>query len=649
MIGIERRLASSLLTFVFVELLGPANFAPPPALAAINLVGDVVSSSPVTDPWIVGGQLSIGETETGSMTVDAGSHVVNTDGYVGNNAGSDGTVAVVGALSTWSSLGELRMGNSGAGTLNIMAGGSVSVTGNARIGNVPGGVGTATVDGSGSTFTSEAYILVGREGNGTLTIQNGGLVSDLIGGVAIFEGSQGAVTVSGAGSAWNNLNELQVADGGSATLDILDGGAVSNGLGFIGVATDGAGTVTVSGAGSMWTISDQLQVGYGGRGTLNVTSGGTVSSPLGYLGSLAGGIGTVTVSGAGSTWTNSSDLQVGYDGSGTLNIQDGATVTSLAAMLGTNASGSGEATVEGAGSSWTSTGNLTIGSSGNGTLNIASGGLVSAAALAGGNATSRVNFNGGTLRITASGSSSNTIVLDGGATLEVPTADSTVTITGSISGDGGLVKTGAGTLTLTAANDFDGNTRISNGTLNISEAFLDDFADVYLAQGAVFGLYFPGTDMIDSLFIDGMPRVPGTYGAIGSGADFEMDLFAGSGLLEVLSPGVPGDFNDDGRVDAADHVVWRKIDGSADGFEIWRTNFGAVPGAGARSAFSSNAPSRSTAPEPESVLLVFIGGAAASASRRKAITITFRAYHAFHAHTIIASVSCVSGRRWKSP
>ncbi|MEX2546100.1 MAG: hypothetical protein WD316_13305 [Phycisphaeraceae bacterium] len=40
--------------------------------------------------------------------------------------------------------------------------------------------------------------------------------------------------------------------------------------------------------------------------------------------------------------------------------------------------------------------------------------------------------------------------------------------------------------------------------------------------------------------------------------------------------GLEGDYNGDGVVDAADYVVWRKTDGSAEGYNTWRTNFGAT-------------------------------------------------------------------------
>jgi hypothetical protein len=45
-----------------------------------------------------------------------------------------------------------------------------------------------------------------------------------------------------------------------------------------------------------------------------------------------------------------------------------------------------------------------------------------------------------------------------------------------------------------------------------------------------------------------------------------------------------GDFNDDGRVDAADYVVWRKTDGSQDGYNTWRTNFGRTVDAASQAA-----------------------------------------------------------------
>jgi hypothetical protein len=61
--------------------------------------------------------------------------------------------------------------------------------------------------------------------------------------------------------------------------------------------------------------------------------------------------------------------------------------------------------------------------------------------------------------------------------------------------------------------------------------------------------------------------------------------------------GIPGDFNSDGKVDAADYVVWRKSDNSPSGYNTWRTNFGRTSGSGAALGASA------AVPEPSSAIL----------------------------------------------
>jgi hypothetical protein len=66
-------------------------------------------------------------------------------------------------------------------------------------------------------------------------------------------------------------------------------------------------------------------------------------------------------------------------------------------------------------------------------------------------------------------------------------------------------------------------------------------------------------------------------------------------------PVLPGDHNRDGKVDAADYVLWRKnpdnFGGTPDGYDAWRANFGAPGGLGAASSV----------PEPATALLAMIG------------------------------------------
>jgi autotransporter-associated beta strand protein len=83
-----------------------------------------------------------------------------------------------------------------------------------------------------------------------------------------------------------------------------------------------------------------------------------------------------------------------------------------------------------------------------------------------------------------------------------------------------------------------------------------------------------------------------------------------SGVLEVVD-GLPGDFNKDGTVDAADFVMWQKNDGSPQGYNTWRAHLGmSSPGAG------GDGDSPGSVPEPSAVPLLLIGLLAA-AGRRK--------------------------------
>ena len=67
---------------------------------------------------------------------------------------------------------------------------------------------------------------------------------------------------------------------------------------------------------------------------------------------------------------------------------------------------------------------------------------------------------------------------------------------------------------------------------------------------------------------------------------------------------IPGDFNNNGVVDAADYVVWRKTDGTPAGYNAWRTHFGQPPAA-ARFAYRVNA----AVPEPSTLVLLMFAAA----------------------------------------
>ncbi|HEX5472968.1 MAG TPA: hypothetical protein VFW73_13835 [Lacipirellulaceae bacterium] len=72
-----------------------------------------------------------------------------------------------------------------------------------------------------------------------------------------------------------------------------------------------------------------------------------------------------------------------------------------------------------------------------------------------------------------------------------------------------------------------------------------------------------------------------------------------------------GDYNADGRVDAADYVLWRKTDGTPDRYNTWRMHFGQTAGSGA------SAIANATVPEPASILILLMGMLAMSSHRHR--------------------------------
>ncbi len=97
-----------------------------------------------------------------------------------------------------------------------------------------GSTGSATISGSGSTWTATLGVTVGGAGDGKLRIDGGGTVnspSDVPGAAAsyIAQGynSMSTVAVDGAGSTWTNGANLSIGAAGTGTLSITGDGAVT--------------------------------------------------------------------------------------------------------------------------------------------------------------------------------------------------------------------------------------------------------------------------------------------------------------------------------------------------------------------------------------------------------------------------------------
>ncbi len=100
---------------------------------------------------------------------------------------------------------------------------------------------------------------------------------------------------------------------------------------------------------------------------------------------------------------------------------------------------------------------------------------------------------------------------------------------------GGLSKSGPGTMALDGFNTYSGPTKVLQGVLSVGTSTLSNSAAVEIETGAVLDLVHFDVDTVAALTIGAVPMADGTYGAIGSGAQFERPEITGSGMLAVFS------------------------------------------------------------------------------------------------------------------
>ena len=176
---------------------------------------------------------------------------------------------------------------------------------------------------------------LGTGGSGSLTISNGGVVTNT-----------GALVLGDANTSSNNT--LMITSGGQLTSNQYVN------LGAVAGSTNNNATVT--GAGSVWTNHGFMAVGTGGSGLLTISDGGMVSNDAQfYLGD------------AGTSSNNTLMITSAHGQQTTLTTNQFVNIGAFVGSINNNA------TVTGPGSVWTNNGFLAIGA---GTLNITNGGVV---------------------------------------------------------------------------------------------------------------------------------------------------------------------------------------------------------------------------------------------------------------------------------
>ncbi|HEX2477288.1 MAG TPA: hypothetical protein VHK01_21205 [Lacipirellulaceae bacterium] len=456
-----------------------------------------------------------------------------------------------------------------------------------------------------------------------------------------------------------NDNAL-INNGGTATL--------SSGVGEafvleVGSMPSTSGTFIVNGGD--FTANHKIHIGEVGTGTATVSSG-SVKTPFGEQDIFVGGedntgTGTLTVSGASTSVNASDDFIMGRVGTGTFNFQ-GGWVTGGYTVVGKFGTGTWN---QSGGVFEQDFGDIEIGDGGRqdqsdivgprvGTINLTGGVMQAAGHLAIGNRVGGgvVTISGGALALTADVGDGSIIIgrgmnwedmpgVGGATTLRVTGDDSTIIANGSLLMNPVDVHTSSTLVARITGPTHTpikvaGNAEIANGTFKVelqgytpvagnSWTILQAGADIAADKTAISTL---ADSLTTATGYDGLqhmdPALAGTLMGTFEAEDFSMaPLSAGltwdveyagnSVILKVVgAAGIHGDYNADGKVNAADYVVWRKTLGQSitlpndrtpgmvttEDYGVWRENFGAMSGPAAASG--------ALVPEPIGMILLAI-------------------------------------------
>lgn len=432
---------------------------------------------------------------------------------------------------------QLTINSAGVNTATISSAGAAAQTIN--IGSSAGSNGALVVTGAGTLSVASNYLIVGDFGAGTLTVSAGGKITSAGGVVANNPSSSGTATITGTGSQWTNSFLSISADAGAVGRMRVEAGGKLSSSGNVMVGESSAladGQLIVTGSGSDFTmtgsIAAQFVIGATGKGDFQLLDSATATTIRTYVGGNVGtsGVGTATVSG-GASWSTG-NLFVGFQGKGDLTVSGGGKLTTTYTVGASTAANivNGKVTVTGAGSQWKITGAysnvpLAMGSiSQTSELNVLAGGTVLIDSTASG-------FLNGDARIANAINSKAAITVDGGgSSFTTPyrlylgnATNSTATV--AVSGGG---KLSTGYTNIASASDATATTSdmvtvTGSGSLwTINDTLGSGPSDL---QGLTVGGAGKGVLTIAD---GGVVRVNGGTGTVGIGA-----LAGSSGTLNI--------------------------------------------------------------------------------------------------------------------
>lgn len=568
----------------------------------------------LADGTVFGGQIIVGSAGNGNSFIVEDGGTVLAESYGGFFvSGNNSTVIVRGEGSslTLYGLNVARTGSNATftikdgatvtnlyrwsevdnqSTMTVSGAGSIYNTGSFDLGTAPqssGGAKLIISDGGRiAVFRTDPDVLPAQSLNGRIGYRSTGAIS-----------TNNSVLVTGQDSAWTNEGIIYIARENMLTIE--SGGLVSlaEGTGTLSFVSDDhrGGTLNI-GAFDLAapTTAGTLQAGSivfdAGAHVINFnqTDATTLGADISGGGSLVQrGSGTTTLTGA-ATHTGGTTISAG-----TLAIGDGATNGSVSGDILNNAS-----------LVFNPAGALTHGGAISGTGQLTKQGAGTLTLTAPSTYTGGTTVSGGTLLVSDVGPGQSVlglghvIVATGGALGGNGSHDAAI-VHGTLSpgepNSVGLMRFGVEALLTPTAT-----TEMQLGGLDPAD-YDRIIASDYITKGILSISFVNGfTPEIGDTFhlFDGF-HSEGAFSDIifaNAGYEADFDYAEGNLVFTAVAPSLPGDYNDDGAIDAADYVVWRKLEGTenvlpndpiggtidTDQYNQWRGNFArTAPGGGA--------------------------------------------------------------------
>jgi fibronectin-binding autotransporter adhesin len=580
-----------------------------------------------------------------NVSLGAGGGVIDTAGNNDTIAG-----AISGTSLTKSGSGTLFLSNSNSysgGT--VINAGALQVSTDANLGAMPASftAGNITLDGGTLRFGASFDLSNNR---GISLIANGGAI-DTQGfsnpsGYSPSKGFSGPgnLTKVGTGTFFASATTGGTNDVWKGSLIIKEGTwkiVATDGLPYNPPSADGLQAAQVTLDGGTWQIGANVSATNGRRGITVAAGGGTIDTQafnLTWQGPLAGNITAANLSkiGSGQLQLNTSGVAASsYAGS--FNINGGSVVLNGGGAMGdlaaVNLANTGGVSVSITGAT------ETIGSLSGGGVSGGSVSLNTSLVTGGNNNTTTFSASISSIGgLTKTGTGVFTLARSlgnsygggttiAGGTLLVTNTSGSGTGTGAVSVNAGAVLGGTGIIQGGVTNSGTVAPGVSLGTLHLGGSYTQTaggLLEIDLASAASHDELAVTSaaslsGMLAVSLLSGFVPQQGNVFEIMTAAGFGGSKFTNTSLPALagglvwninygtnavtLSVAVPGDFNGNGAVDAADYVVWRKGLGTtymqAD-YDVWRANFG-QPQAAAAAGSTLGA-----VPEPPTLLLLLI-------------------------------------------